>query len=572
MGLLGSYAGRLRLHALRKKSVLLLLLIASALVVLCLQYNTKLHSHNEVRHDLYDTSLYSMGIPAVNLDSYVPKHRIVHFDLKGAPPKVSFIKSVITLSKQLGATGLLLEYEDMFPFTGNLAPITAGNAYTKTDIEEIQHFAKANDLEVIPLVQTFGHVEFALKLEKFASLREVPESPQALCPSNNGSIQFVESLIDQVMKLHPNVRYLHIGCDEVFQMGECPICRQQQRFSLFLSHVSRVANYVKKNYPRVTPIIWDDMLRQLPTQSLEEFRLGELVEPMVWVYAEDIYRFVPSMVWEKYAEIFPRVWAASAFKGAFGETIYIPNVKRHLENNLRWLEVMTAESSKFKFGFGGIVLTGWQRYDHFAVLCELLPGAIPSLAVNLLATSHGYFNQSLRGKLYSTLNCQDWTQSHAGFVNFNSDPFMWNKLSRCFFPGSSFFKLLYRLHTTEKEVREFLEVTTRSKGWLTDYNVRRNFTSPLRIDELMMDQPRIYHMMTSLVRHARESLEDIFDEYTITEWIEQRIYPDLKRLEKLEADSARLKSVKYWPRRPFRPLKELTSQTISPHAPLPPKR
>lgn len=81
---------------------------------------------------------------------------------------------------------------------GNLAPIAAGNAYTTAEIEEIQQFAKENDLEVIPLVQTFGHVEFALKLEKFASLREVPESPQALCPSNNGSIQFVESLIDQV--------------------------------------------------------------------------------------------------------------------------------------------------------------------------------------------------------------------------------------------------------------------------------------------------------------------------------------------------------------------------------------
>lgn len=81
----------------------------------------------------------------------------------------------------------------------------------------------------------------------------------------------------------------------------------------------------------------------------------------VWVYAEDIYRFVPSLVWDKYAEIFPRIWAASAFKGAFGETMYVPNAKRHLENNLRWLEVMTAENSKFKNGFAGIVLTGWQR-------------------------------------------------------------------------------------------------------------------------------------------------------------------------------------------------------------------
>lgn len=81
----------------------------------------------------------------------------------------------------------------------------------------------------------------------------------------------------------------------------------------------------------------------------------------VWVYAEDVYRFVPAMVWDKYAAIFPRIWSASAFKGAFGETMYVPNVKRHLENNLRWLEVMTSEAPKFKGGFRGIAITGWQR-------------------------------------------------------------------------------------------------------------------------------------------------------------------------------------------------------------------
>jgi hexosaminidase len=67
------------------------------------------------------------------------------------------------------------------------------------------------------------------------------------------------------------------------------------------------------------------------------------------------------MVWEKFAAVFPYVWTASAFKGAFGETMYIPNVKRHLENNLRWLEVMSTEGSKFKGGIRGIALTGWQR-------------------------------------------------------------------------------------------------------------------------------------------------------------------------------------------------------------------
>jgi len=54
-------------------------------------------------------------------------------------------------------------------------------------------------------------------------------------------------------------------------------------------------------------------------------------------------------VWDKYANSFARAWTASAFKGAFGETINVPNAKRHLENNLRWLEVCTFALSLFVF-------------------------------------------------------------------------------------------------------------------------------------------------------------------------------------------------------------------------------
>lgn len=84
------------------------------------------------------------------------------------------------------------------------------------------------------------------------------------------------------MELTPDVKYLHIGCDEVFQMGECSKCSLIPRDILFLSHVARVAKFVKKTYPGVTPIIWDDMLRHVQASSIEEHRLGELVELMVY--------------------------------------------------------------------------------------------------------------------------------------------------------------------------------------------------------------------------------------------------------------------------------------------------
>lgn len=52
-----------------------------------------------------------LGIPYVGLDTkspYVPKQRLVHFDLKGAPPKVSYLRRVFPLIKTMGATGILL--------------------------------------------------------------------------------------------------------------------------------------------------------------------------------------------------------------------------------------------------------------------------------------------------------------------------------------------------------------------------------------------------------------------------------------------------------------------------------
>lgn len=64
-------------------------------------------------------------------------------------------------------------------------------------------------------------------------------------------------------------------------MGECSRCKSKLRDELFLSHVSTVAKYVRKQYPFVTPIIWDDMLRHLQTSTMEQFDIGKLVEPMV---------------------------------------------------------------------------------------------------------------------------------------------------------------------------------------------------------------------------------------------------------------------------------------------------
>lgn len=85
-----------------------------------------------------------------------PLSMYVHLDLKGAAPKVSYFEELFPLLRKWGATGICMEYEDMFPYDGIVSSIKHKQAYTKEDIEKINQLAKDNQLDIMPLLQTYG--------------------------------------------------------------------------------------------------------------------------------------------------------------------------------------------------------------------------------------------------------------------------------------------------------------------------------------------------------------------------------------------------------------------------------
>ncbi|GIY13692.1 hexosaminidase D [Caerostris darwini] len=477
---------------------------------------------------------------------FVPPIRLVHFDLKGAPPKITYFKTIFPLLKYAGANGILMEYEDTFPFWGPLAPIAANNAYTRKQIRYLLELAKSHELTVIPLIQTFGHLEFVLKLPEFRNLREVEDIPQTICPTNNSTLGMIKMMIDQVMSLHSDSRWLHIGCDEVYQLGQCARCSRYDRNSLFLAYVRKVAKYVRERH-QVIPIIWDDMLRRTTVAEMTKYEMGILVEPMAWTYVEDVYLFLPNSLWEKYSSIFPYMWTASAFKGAFGETLTIPDAKRHLENNKAWLTVMSEYDTE-QSGFRGMALTGWQRYDHFASLCELLPAAIPSLVLNLLTVSQGQFTNDIFPKMQELLECSSRAHYH---LDLERDPHMWRALGVCFFPGSSIFRITLRHHDVTRSLNKYIADITTHKGWMTEYNVNHNFSSPLRVRELLKDFSYYNSSLNMLQEAAVKALRDVYDDDTVSEWIELNIYPYVKRMKMMWEQGQKLRKYQVWPRRPL---------------------
>lgn len=361
-------------------------------------------------------------------------NRIVHLDMKGAPPKLSYLEEIFPLFSKLGATGILIEYEDMFPYSGDIKNIAANNAYSRSTIKKIIAAAEKNNLEIIPLVQTFGHLEFALKLSEYQHLREVPEQPQALCPSRNESVSLVHHMLEQVAELHPKAKRIHIGADEVYFIAKCNTCQMrmsnQQWVSssdLFLDHVKNVAKFVQHKLG-LKPMMWDDQFRSISKQVLLDSQIGSLVELVVWNYTPILE--LRSDVWNKYLDIFDSIWAASSFKGATGSNQILTSIRYHMENHIAWMSLVSQYRSSPHFDkFKGVMMTGWQRYDHFAVLCELLPVSLPSLAANLLLLRYGPNIQRIDEELTNLLQCSD-----SFFTSTMPQGYM--NIIRCRYPGT----------------------------------------------------------------------------------------------------------------------------------------
>lgn len=174
---------------------------------------------------------------------------------------------------------------------------------------------------------------------------------------------------------------------------------------------------------------------------------------------------------------------------------------------------MQTEGSRFQEGMKGLVMTGWQRYDHFAVLCELFVNSIPSLAVCLSAASKGYFDTDYKtNPVLSALTCSEPTNHRYTWIDLQRDPLLTTSMSRCIFPGSTVFRFVIRLSDVISEGRDFVDNIKYKRAWLTDYNYRHNYSTIMRIDELLEDQNRLLTSLTNLAKNTVDAMHDVYDQ------------------------------------------------------------
>lgn len=207
--------------------------------------------------------------------------RSVQLELRFLPLQPTYIQLALDRIAKLGYNTVYIQYEDTFPYRRH--PTLRGSfTYTRQQVREINQRAKDNGLQIIPLAYPFTHSDRLLERAAYAHLAET-NSKSSLCLTDPRSVELLGELAEEVLELHPESKFIHIGGDEIAQMIGCPSCASAMwkhgRSGVLVNFLNEVARRFRTL--GVRPGIWSDTLIRHP-QAIDDLSRDLLI--FYWDY------------------------------------------------------------------------------------------------------------------------------------------------------------------------------------------------------------------------------------------------------------------------------------------------
>ncbi len=210
---------------------------------------------------LEDSKDYSKPVPACKITDFPAlSYRAVHFDVKHHLDHMNYYYESIDRLAKYKINAVVFEFEDKLRFRRQPL-VGAPQSISIDEMAALTSYARARNIEITPLVQGLGHATFILKHQEYAGLRELSWNTWAFCPLHEGTYQVLFDLYRDAIDATPGSKYLHIGGDEIGNIGLCPRCKpmadKEGMLSLSLYWLKRVCEFAEEN-GRI-PVFWDDM-------------------------------------------------------------------------------------------------------------------------------------------------------------------------------------------------------------------------------------------------------------------------------------------------------------------------
>ena len=169
-------------------------------------------------------------------------------------------KTFIRLMAIMGLDTLMLYTEDTYeieeyPYFGYMR-----GRFTADELRELDNYADAFGIELVPCIQTLAHVDCVLRWRAFY---DVFDCDDILLCGEEKTYQLIDAMLRTCRSCFKTKR-IHIGMDEAHRLGlgrYFDINGYQDRERIFLTHLDRVTEICKKY--DFKPMIWSDMFFSL---------------------------------------------------------------------------------------------------------------------------------------------------------------------------------------------------------------------------------------------------------------------------------------------------------------------
>lgn len=174
----------------------------------------------------------------------------------GAVIKVESIKTYMRKMALMGLDMIMLYCEDSFdvkdhPYFGYMR-----GRYSQEEIREIDDYAFALGIEMIPCIQTLSHLADVLKWSPYYDIRDDHET---MLVGEEKTYTFIEEML--VAATEPvRSKRVHIGMDEAWRLGLGEYMVRnglRNKFDIMNDHLNRVLEITEKL--GLKPMMWSDM-------------------------------------------------------------------------------------------------------------------------------------------------------------------------------------------------------------------------------------------------------------------------------------------------------------------------
>jgi hexosaminidase len=202
---------------------------------------------------------------------------------RGKVPKLETLKMVVDLMVALKLNLLMLYTEHVFRFRRHPLIGRGASPMEAWELRELDAYARARHVELVPTLQSLGHMHHILKIRRYRHLAE-SDRKWSISPALEASYDLLSDLYSEYL---PNFSssWFNANCDEPVDLGKGlskSIAARKGRGSVYLGHLERVRALAKKFGKRT--MVWGDVVIEHPEEIP---RLSRELTLLDWWYEAD---------------------------------------------------------------------------------------------------------------------------------------------------------------------------------------------------------------------------------------------------------------------------------------------